>query len=95
MKSKISKSKSKEQTSENEVVAKRKNKQQIIIDMLKSKDGACLDEIVEATGWQKHSVRGVMAGSLKKKLGLNINSEVRGNARVYFIAPQVQSAEAE
>lgn len=77
-----------------EVKAKQINKQQILIEMLKSKDGACLDEMVEATGWQKHSVRGVMAGSLKKKLGLNIQSEMRGNARVYFIAPEPQNIEA-
>lgn len=94
MKSKNSKSNSKELTFESEVVTKRIKKQQIIIDKLKSKEGACLDEMVEATGWQKNSVRGVMAGSLKNKLGLNIQSKIRGNARVYFIVPQVQSAEA-
>lgn len=73
---------------------KRVNKQQVIIEMLKSKEGACLEEMMTATGWQKHSVRGVMAGSLKKKLGLNIQSEIRGNTRIYFIVPQSESAEA-
>ena len=63
-------------------------KQQQMIDLMRRPKGATLVEIVEATGWQKHTIRGAMAGALKKKLGLNISSEkdeTRG--RVYRIAP--------
>jgi hypothetical protein len=55
-----------------------------MIDMLRRKDGATIAEIVEATGWQQHTVRGAFAGALKKKLGLTIVSEkVEGRGRVY------------
>ena len=44
-------------------------------------------EIVAATGWQPHTVRGALAGALKKKLGLAVTSEkVEGRGRVYRIA---------
>ena len=55
-----------------------------MIEMLRRPEGATIPEIVEATGWQSHTVRGAMAGALKKKLGLTVASEkddVRG--RVY------------
>jgi len=62
-------------------------KQALIIDLLKRKDGATIDEAVEATGWQPHSVRGAISGALKKKLGLAVSSEVfDGRGRVYRIA---------
>ena len=55
-------------------------KQALMIDLLRQPNGATLAEIVEATGWQSHTVRGAMAGALKKKLGLTITSE-KGDAR--------------
>ena len=55
-------------------------KQALMIDLLRRPKGATLAEIVEATGWQSHTVRGAMAGALKKKLGLTITSE-KGDAR--------------
>ena len=55
--------------------------------MLRAEGGATIDEIVEATGSQPHTVRGAMSGALKKKLGLTITSEkVEGRGRVYAIA---------
>ena len=46
-------------------------------------------EAVVATGWQSHSVRGAMSGTLRKKLGLTITSEaVDGRGRVYRITDQ-------
>ncbi|MFQ5438235.1 MAG: DUF3489 domain-containing protein [Paracoccaceae bacterium] len=62
-------------------------KQAMLIEMLRAKDGATLDEIVEATGWRNHTARAVISGQLKKRLGLNVVAEVdprRG--RVYRIA---------
>ena len=62
-------------------------KQQQMIELLRRPKGATLVEIVEATGWQQHTIRGAMAGALKKKLGLTITSEKdEARGRVYKIA---------
>ena len=62
-------------------------KQALLIDLLKRKTGATIDEAVAATGWQPHSVRGAISGALKKKLGLAVTSERVGDrGRVYRIA---------
>ena len=54
--------------------------------MLTRSDGATITQIVEATGWQPHTVRGAFAGALKKRLGLTVTSEkVEGRGRVYRI----------
>jgi hypothetical protein len=61
-------------------------KQAKLIAMLAAKDGATVEEIAAAFGWQAHTVRGVLYGALKKKLGLTIVSEkVEGRGRVYRI----------
>ncbi|CUH39530.1 hypothetical protein JSE7799_02257 [Jannaschia seosinensis] len=61
-------------------------KQAKLIEMLRAEGGATIDEIVAATNWQSHTVRGAMSGALKKKLGLTITSEkVDGKGRVYAI----------
>lgn len=62
-------------------------KQAKLIAMLRRPAGATIAEIVEATGWQSHTVRGALAGALKKKLGLDVTSEKEGErGRVYRIA---------
>jgi predicted ArsR family transcriptional regulator len=67
--------------------ARRGSKQALLIDLLKRKSGATIDELVKATGWQAHSVRGAISGALKNKLGLAVASEkVDGRGRVYRIA---------
>ncbi len=67
-------------------VVRQGTKQALLIDLLKRKTGAAIDEIVEATGWQPHSVRGAISGALKKKLGLTVTSDnVEGRGRVYRI----------
>ncbi|SEL46950.1 DUF3489 domain-containing protein [Jannaschia helgolandensis] len=59
-------------------------KQATLITMLRAPDGATIEEIMAATGWQSHTVRGAMAGALKKKLGLEVTSEkVEDRGRVY------------
>ncbi len=63
------------------------SKQAKLIEMLKRREGASIEEIVKAFDWQAHTVRGAIAGALKKKLGLNVTSEkVEGRGRVYRIA---------
>jgi hypothetical protein len=52
--------------------------------MLKQPNGATIAEIAKKFEWQPHTVRGALAGALKKKLGLDIQSEkVEGRGRVY------------
>ena len=59
-------------------------KQAAMIAMLRSPDGATIEEIAAATGWQPHTVRGAMSGALKKKLGLEVTSEkIADRGRVY------------
>ena len=61
-------------------------KQATLIAMLRAPDGATIGEIMTATGWQSHTVRGAMSGALKKKLGLDVTSEkVEGRGRVYCL----------
>src|SRR6266853_4037189 len=58
-----------------------------IIDLLKRPDGATLAEIMKATNWQAHSVRGFISGSLGKKMGLTVVSAKREDSeRVYSIS---------
>jgi hypothetical protein len=54
--------------------------------LLRRAEGATLDHLVEATGWQPHSMRGAMSGNLKKKRGLTITSTKTDGVRVYRIA---------
>jgi hypothetical protein len=62
-------------------------KQAQLIAMLRRANGATIAEVVEATRWQPHTVRGALAGALKKRLGLTIISEkVEGRGRIYRIA---------
>jgi predicted ArsR family transcriptional regulator len=62
------------------------SKQAKLIEMLTRPDGATIDEIVKKFDWQPHTVRGAIAGALKKKLGLDVQSEkVEGRGRVYRI----------
>ena len=49
-------------------------KQARMIELLKRPEGATVAQIAEATGWQHHTIRGAIAGALKKKLGLNVEA---------------------
>jgi Protein of unknown function (DUF3489) len=66
--------------------AKRPSKQDEVIAMLRRPEGATVDEVVNATGWQRHTVRGVFSGTLKKKHGLIVASAKEERGRVYRIA---------
>ena len=64
-------------------------KQAVLIELLTRAEGATLPQMTDATGWQVHTVRGVMAGAFKKKLGLEITSEKQPGAdRIYRITNQ-------
>jgi hypothetical protein len=67
-----------------------KTKQQVCLELLNRPEGATVEELQAATGWQQHSVRGFLAGAVKKKLGLTLLSD-KPNAgpRYYRIASVV------
>jgi hypothetical protein len=67
--------------------AREGSKQAQLISMLRRAKGATIDEVVEALEWQPHTVRGAIAGSLRKILGLEVTSEKDDKrGRVYRIA---------
>jgi hypothetical protein len=54
---------------------------------MKRANGATLDEIMSATGWQRHTVRGFVAGAAKVKLGLNIERfKTEAGERAYRVS---------
>ena len=63
-------------------------KQARLIEMLRRPEGATIAQIAESSGWQPHSVRGAIAGALKRKLGLTVTSEKPENGeRIYRLQP--------
>jgi len=67
--------------------ARENTKQAKVVDLLRRPEGATIAQLVKATGWQPHTVRGALAGALKKRLGLEIKSEKpEDGERVYRIA---------
>ena len=57
-----------------------------IVSMLQRQNGASIAELMKATGWQAHSVRGFISGTLKRKQGLAVNSVAEeGKDRRYVI----------
>jgi Protein of unknown function (DUF3489) len=65
--------------------ARSATKRDRIIAMLRKSAGATIASLVTATEWQQHSVRGFLAGVVRKKLGLNLVSEQTDKGRVYRI----------
>ena len=65
--------------------ARQQSKADRVVALLGRDGGATLEEMMKATGWQQHSVRGFFAGVVGKKLGLALNSEKLGKERVYRI----------
>ncbi len=62
------------------------SKKGIILTLLRRKNGASVAELSAATGWQEHSVRGFLSGTIKKKLGLPLeNEKAAGGDRRYFL----------
>jgi hypothetical protein len=62
------------------------SKQSRVIAMLRTPAGTTIAGMMKATGWQKHSVRGFLAGVVRKRLNLNLTSEKVDGNRVYQIA---------
>ena len=73
----------------------RQTKQAILVGLLQRPEGASIAELVKATGWQNHSIRGAISFTLKKQLGVNVTSqrdEMRG--RVYRIGRAAKPGKA-
>ena len=67
-----------------------------IIRLLQRTKGATIDDLVEATGWQPHSVRGAISGQLKKRHGLDVtatNDDTRG--RIYRLPKKAKAGGAK
>lgn len=67
-------------------ILERTTKHAALPQLLKQADGTTIPEMMQATGWQQHSVRGFLAGTVKKQLGLALtSSKVEGEPRRYRI----------
>ena len=67
------------------------SKQERVIAMLKLPAGATIDAMMKATGWQQHSVRGFLAGVVRKRLKLKLGSKKVDGERVYRIGAKDRS----
>ena len=70
-------------------------KQSGAIEMLRSPGGATIAALTKATGWQSHSVRGFLAGVVRKRLKLDLESAVVEGIRVYRITAEQGARPAE
>ena len=80
-----SKSRTRSAPSSSKTTTRPATKHARIIAMLRAPAGATVAALMTATDWQQHSVRGFLAGVVRKKLGLNLVSEQTDKGRVYRI----------
>jgi len=67
-----------------------------MVRLLQRTKGATLDDLEKATGWQRHSVRGAISGSLRCKHGLDINvTNDLNRGRVYHVKPPKKAGSAK
>jgi hypothetical protein len=69
------------------------SKQAQVIGLLRRPEGATIEEVATSMGWQRHTVRGLISGALKKKLGLEVISEKTDRGRCYRIGESGPAAQ--
>lgn len=70
------------------------SKSDLILKLLRQKNGTTIEALAEVTGWQAHSVRGFLSGTVKKKLGLPLASDIgKDGKRRYSIAMDTTAGE--
>ena len=74
------------------VKAKHPTKQDQLLTLLRRPQGVTIEQAAKALDWQPHSVRGVISGVLKKRLGLAVTSAKGDGGRVYRVAAEAHSA---
>jgi hypothetical protein len=72
--------------SANQQQVRPETKQSYAIEMLRAPAGASIQALMKATGWQQHSVRGFLAGVVRKRLKLNLGSALEDGVRIYRVA---------
>jgi hypothetical protein len=88
------KSRSRSTAASSKAAGRSNTKRARIIGMLRAPAGTTIAAIMAATEWQQHSVRGFLAGVVRKKLGLNLVSEPADKGRVYRIKDGTASSAA-
>jgi Protein of unknown function (DUF3489) len=67
--------------------ARQGSKTEKVLDLLKRPGGVTTKELIKATGWQPHSVRGFLSGTVGKKMGLKVEStKTEDGERTYSLA---------
>ncbi len=77
--------KSKAEADQKSVAGRAGSKNEMVLGLLRAPEGATIDDIMKAPGWQPHSVRGFLAGVVRKKLGLRLSSQKADHNRIYRI----------
>lgn len=67
------------------------SKQSKVIGLLQGVDGTTIEAIMKETGWQQHSVRGFFAGVVRKRLKLDLDSELVDGTRRYWVKKALQA----
>jgi hypothetical protein len=65
------------------------------LELMQRPDGATIEELAKATGWQKHSVRGAIAGAIKKRPRQRVKIVEKDDRRAYVIAHPAAAKSAQ